>query len=80
MMRSPLRWLTIDQPPGLDESGFLLALLTAACRPSLWLAPGFLFTAPDVSGAGSGKGLLVRAICAIAYGIPSSCIHDRRRP
>ena len=58
----------LDQPPGLDESGFLLALLTAACRPSLWLAPGFLFTAPDVSGAGSGKGLLVRAICAIAYG------------
>jgi hypothetical protein len=62
--------VVIDQPPGLDESGFLLALLTAACRPSLWLAPGFLFTAPDVSGAGSGKGLLVRAICAIAFGMP----------
>jgi hypothetical protein len=28
-----------------------------------------LVTAPGVSGAGSGKGLLVRAICAIAFGI-----------
>jgi hypothetical protein len=28
-----------------------------------------IFTAPAVSGAGSGKGLLVRAICAIAFGI-----------
>jgi hypothetical protein len=57
-----------NQPPGLDESAFILALLTAACRPSLLLTPGFLFTAPGVSGAGSGKGLLVRAICAIAFG------------
>jgi hypothetical protein len=29
-----------------------------------------LITAPSLSGAGSGKGLLVRAICAIAFGIP----------
>jgi hypothetical protein len=43
--------------------------MTAVCRASLWLAPGMLFTAPAVSGAGSGKGLLVRAICAIAFGI-----------
>jgi putative DNA primase/helicase len=57
------------EPPGRDESAFLLALLTAVCRPSLWLAPGMLFTAPAVSGAGSGKGLLVRAICAIGFGI-----------
>jgi hypothetical protein len=56
------------QPPGRDESAFLLALITAVCRPSLRLAPGMLFTAPAVSGAGSGKGLLVRAICAIAFG------------
>jgi putative DNA primase/helicase len=28
-----------------------------------------LVTAPAVSGAGSGKGLLVRAICTIAFGI-----------
>jgi putative DNA primase/helicase len=57
------------KPPGRDESAFLVALLTAVCRPSLWLAPGMLFTAPAVSGAGSGKGLLVRAICSIAFGI-----------
>jgi hypothetical protein len=57
------------EPPGRDESAFLVALMTAVCRPSLWLAPGVLFTAPAVSGAGSGKGLLVRAICAIAFGI-----------
>jgi hypothetical protein len=28
-----------------------------------------LITAPAVSGAGTGKGLLVRAICAVAFGI-----------
>jgi hypothetical protein len=55
--------------PGRDESAFVVALLTALCRSSLWLAPGMLFTAPAVSGAGSGKGLLVRAICAIVFGI-----------
>src|SRR5262249_48358603 len=57
------------EPPGRDESAFRLALMTAVCRSSLWLAPGMLLTAPAVSGAGSGKGLLVRAICAIAFGI-----------
>ena len=60
----------INTPPGRDESAFLLGLLTAVSRPSLWLAPGVLFTAPGVSGSGSGKGLLVRAICTIAFGIP----------
>ncbi len=59
-----------DQPPGEAESAFLCGLLTAICRPSLWLAPGLLITAPDVSGAGSGKGLLVQGICAIAFGAP----------
>ena len=74
---APRRWdaslavevVDITKPPGRDESAFLLALLTAVCRPSLWLAPGMLVTAPAVSGAGSGKGLLVRAICTIAFGI-----------
>jgi hypothetical protein len=28
----------ITLPPGRDESAFLVALLTAVCRPSLWLA------------------------------------------
>jgi hypothetical protein len=43
-------------------------LLTALCRPSLPLAPGLLISAPSISGAGSGKGLLVRGICEIAFG------------
>ena len=59
----------ITEPAGRDESALLVALLTAVCRPSLWLAPGLLVTAPAVSGAGSGKGLLVRAVCCIAFGI-----------
>jgi hypothetical protein len=57
-----------NRPPGMDESSFLAALLTAPCRPSLWLAPGALFGASPMSGAGVGKGLLVRCICEIAFG------------
>jgi hypothetical protein len=67
--RLDLEVLDVDQPPGLDESTFLVALLTAVCRPNLPLAPGFLVRAPEISGAGTGKGLLVRSICAIAFGI-----------
>jgi putative DNA primase/helicase len=70
----------LDKPIGLDEAGFLAGLLTAICRPSLWLAPGLLLSAPSISGAGSGKGLLVRAIGLIAYDIrvrPFSPGHDR---
>lgn len=58
----------LSSAPGQDESTFLAALLTAVCRPSLPLAPGLLICAPLISGAGSGKGLLVRAICTIAFG------------
>jgi hypothetical protein len=68
-------------PPGRDESAMLVGLITAVCRASLWLAPGFLAVAPQVSGAGSGKGLLVRAICAIAFGIRPRAFtagHDRQ--
>ena len=61
--------VNIDLTPGQDESSFLIGLLTAICRPSLWLAPGFLVRAPEISGAGTGKGLLVRALCAIAFGV-----------
>jgi hypothetical protein len=57
-----------ERPPGMDETSFLAALLTAPCRPSLWLAPGALFGASPMSGAGVGKGLLVRCICEIAFG------------
>ena len=58
----------LDAPPGMDESTALAALLTAVCRPSLPLAPGLIVRAAQFSGAGSGKGLLVRLICAVAFG------------
>jgi hypothetical protein len=56
------------QTPGRDESSFLVALLTAVCRPSLYRAPGVLLRAAPMSGAGAGKGLLARCICIIAFG------------
>jgi hypothetical protein len=60
----------VDQgsPPGEDESALILGLMTAVCRPSLALAPGLLITAPAISGAGSGKGLLARAVSIVAFG------------
>jgi hypothetical protein len=58
----------VSKSPGRDESSFLVALLTAVCRPSLHLAPGVLLRAAPVSGAGAGKGLLARCICIIAFG------------
>lgn len=58
----------IGRPPGKDESAFLAALLTAVCRPSLHHAPGILFRAAPLSGAGAGKGLLARCIAMIAFG------------
>ena len=64
-----LRCIAPAIPPGQDESAFLAALLTAICRPSLPLAPGLLIGAPAITGAGTGKGNLVRAIAQIAYGI-----------
>jgi len=65
---APVPVVDLAKPPGADESAFLCALLTAVCRPCLWLAPGLLVRAPEYSGAGTGKGLLVRCICAIAFG------------
>jgi putative DNA primase/helicase len=63
-----LAQVDLSQPPAQDESAFLCGLLTAICRSSLPLAPGLLIVAPLISGAGSGKGLLVRSIAAIANG------------
>jgi hypothetical protein len=57
-----------SRPPGMDESSFLASFMTALCRPSLWLTPGALFGAPPMSGAGVGKGLIVRCICEVAFG------------
>lgn len=55
-------------PPGEDESAALSAVLTAVCRPSLWLAPAIVVRAPAFSGAGTGKGLFLRSISALAFG------------
>ena len=66
--------VNLGEPIGLDESGFLHALLTAVCRPSMKRAPGVLTTAPLTSGSGTGKGLLMRAICEVAFGEQPSAI------
>jgi hypothetical protein len=65
---APVPVVDVTKPPGVDESALLCALLTAVCRPCLWLAPGLRVREPEYAGAGTGKGLLVRAICAIAFG------------
>lgn len=65
----PVTVVDLDRPPGADESAFLVMLLTAVCRPSLWLAPGMLVHGPAMSGGGTGKGLLIRAMSVIAFGI-----------
>jgi hypothetical protein len=57
--------------PAYDETAFLVGLLTAVCRASLTLAPGLAIAAPQSSGSGTGKGLLVRTISAIAFGVMS---------
>jgi hypothetical protein len=57
----------LAQNPGMDESAFLIALLTALCRPSLPLAPALLLRAPQLSGSGTGKGLLIHALAEIAF-------------
>jgi hypothetical protein len=66
--------------PGKDESAFLVGLLTAVCRPSLHLAPAFLVRAAPMSGAGAGKGLLVRAICIIAFGREPHAVTSGAKP
>jgi hypothetical protein len=77
----PIRVVDLSKPPCVAESAFIHGRLTACCRASLWLAPGLLVVAPEVSGAGSGKGLLVRAICLTAFGHPPKALtagHDRQ--
>ncbi|MEQ9335159.1 hypothetical protein [Thalassobaculum sp.] len=63
-----IEFVDTSMPPGQDESGFLVALMTAVCRPSLHLAPAILIHAAPMSGAGAGKGLLARCISIIAFG------------
>ncbi len=69
----------IDQPPGADESIYLTALLTAACRPSLPLVPGLLIGAPYATGSGSGKGLMVRFVAEVAYGLSPTAMTTGER-
>jgi hypothetical protein len=65
--------INLDAAIGLDESCFLVGLMTAVCRASLTLAPGVLANAPAYSGAGTGKGLVVKAMCIVASGaVPSA--------
>lgn len=64
----------LGAPPGADESTFLAGLLTAVCRPNLPLAPGLAVVAPPFSGAGTGKGLLVRGASRIAFGVEPSAV------
>jgi hypothetical protein len=71
---NPVPVIDTTAPPGHDESAFLAAIFTAVCRSSLPLAPGLLISAPMITGAGTGKGLLVRAICEIAYGLAPRAI------
>jgi hypothetical protein len=64
---------------GLDESSFLVSLMTGVCRASLPLAPGILADAPAISGAGTGKGLGTKSICIVASGATPSAFtsgHD----
>ncbi len=71
---APVSVVDPDRPPGADEGALLVALLTACARPCLWLAPALLVRAPALSGAGCGKGLLVRALAAIAFGLRPAAI------
>jgi len=70
LQMGPRQLVDISKPAGADETAFLVGLLSAACRSSLPLVPGLLIKAPNFSGAGTGKGLLARSICAIAFGSP----------
>ena len=66
--RNGIHVVDLTVSPRGPETNFLALLLTAVCRPSLPVAPAGLIVAPETTGAGSGKGLLTRAICAIAFG------------
>jgi hypothetical protein len=70
-----------EEDIGFDESTYLAGLMTAVCRASLELAPGIIATAPAFSGAGTGKGLGMKAICIVASGAAPSAFtsgHDEK--
>jgi hypothetical protein len=59
----------MSKSPGADETACITGVVTAVSRPSLDLVPGLLITAPRTSGAGTGKGKLVRFISEVAFGM-----------
>ena len=65
---SELQVVDLEQPAARDESSFLAMLMTSVCRRSMKLAPALALTAPDISGAGTGKGMLIRAIGIVGTG------------
>jgi len=70
----------LRKAPGMDESTSLVAVMTAVCRQSLVLTPGYLVRAAAMSGAGTGKGLLVAAICILSSGAAPTAFtagHDK---
>ena len=69
-----IKVVDVSLPPKADESACLVGLLTACVRPNLNLAPALLVSAAETSGAGSGKGKMVRCICAIAFRSQPSAI------
>src|SRR5262249_39094070 len=67
--------VNLAQPPGKDESAFLVALLTAVCRPSLWVAPAVIVKSPSISGSGVGK----FCSCAVCRSPPTASSRMRRQ-
>src|SRR5262245_321742 len=63
-----LQVVDLTKQAGRDESAFLTMLMTSVCRRSLILAPALILTSPKFSGAGTGKGLSIRAVSIIATG------------
>jgi len=47
-----LELVDLRKRPGLDESSFLVGLMTAVCRPCLYLASGLMPVARQPSGSG----------------------------
>lgn len=70
----------LSHAPGIDESSFLIAMLTSICRPSLEVVPGLALSAPTMTGAGTGKGKLARATCEIAYGLSPAAMTSSGDP
>jgi hypothetical protein len=67
----------LTKPAAVDETSCILALMSAVCRPSLPFAPALLIRAPQFSGAGTGKGLLIQAIARIAFNQPATAFTSR---